>query len=102
MVSPTATAVLIAVVAGLLVAYLAGHAAGKREGFREGQNSGKKEAAMKAYAVGFDRGKRQREEGSDATRDETQPRGCSAVFFLLGLTTVVCLFNLVSSFLIGG
>ena len=52
---------VIACAAGMIVAYHAGYQAGQRDGFDAGEKHGKKEASVKAFAVGYDRGKHDRE-----------------------------------------
>jgi membrane protein YqaA with SNARE-associated domain len=65
---------------GMLIAYYLGYYAGKREGFESGLDKGKKESAVKAYAVGYDRGKHDRE----AKKEEEPPaRGCFGVIAVL-------------------
>ena len=57
---PLASLALV-ILAGLcLVAYLFGYEAGKQAGREAGHESGKKEGAVRAFAVGYDRGKRER------------------------------------------
>lgn len=58
----TMVAMLILVVAlGMLVAYYLGYSIGRAEGFGAGFAAGKKEGAVKAYAVGYDRGRHDRQ-----------------------------------------
>lgn len=47
-----------AVVAAYYAGYSSGRAVGRDEGFGEGKQEGSREGSMRAYAVGFDRGKR--------------------------------------------
>ena len=47
-----------AVLAAYYMGYSSGRAVGQDEGFDEGKQEGSREGSMRAYAVGFDRGKR--------------------------------------------
>lgn len=49
---------VVAVVAAYYAGYSSGRAVGRGEGFGEGKQEGSREGSMRAYAVGFDRGKR--------------------------------------------
>ena len=90
-----AVIVIIATV-GMLAGYQLGFSAGKRSGFDKGHRDGKKEGSVKAYAVGYDRGRHNRE--VKKKDEESQARstfgfarlGCS-VFFCLFLLPVVAL-----------
>ncbi|MCA9149522.1 MAG: Yae1 family protein [Planctomycetales bacterium] len=66
--------IVIVVALGMLVAYQLGYAVGRREGFDDGFNSGKKKGAVKAYAVGYDRGRHDREaKAAEENPAEPQP-----------------------------
>lgn len=86
----TTIAIFVAVSAlGMLIAYQMGFAAGKQEGFDSGRRKGKKEAATKAYAVGYDRGRHDRESKKNEDEDGEDSRpfarvGC-AFFLCLGI-----------------
>lgn len=84
----TTIAIFVAIAAiGMLIAYQLGFAAGKQEGFDSGRKEGKKEASVKAFAVGYDRGRRDREsQKSDDEGDEG-----SGPFARLGCVIVLCL-----------
>ena len=83
--------VVMIVAASMLVAYFAGHAVGRQEGFEEGRSSGKREGAKRAYAVGYDRGRHDRQAVEQAASDEppspTVPRW--ALSLLLSLIAIV-------------
>jgi Flp pilus assembly protein TadB len=84
---------LILVVAIILFAYSAGFSEGKTEGQGEGHARGKKEGAVRAFAVGYDRGKRERDD-DDEDEEESAPSqdGASIVMFLvLALGTFIML-----------
>lgn len=51
----------ISVLVAYRIGFQSGFAAGKEAGFGDGKRAGKKEGAVRAYAVGFDRGKRSHE-----------------------------------------
>lgn len=89
---------LVVLVGVCLVAYLLGFSAGKdegrSEGHDEGRQKGKKEGAVRAFAVGYDRGKREREEeedGDEGDDDTAADRPSWLVILLLILGTVAVL-----------
>lgn len=88
-----ASKALIFVVVMALLTYYAGFSVGKTEGQDEGHARGKKEGAVRAFAVGYDRGKREREEEDQDDGEEEAPSdGASLlVFCLLVLGTVTAL-----------
>lgn len=91
--NPLASLALV-VLAGLcLVAYLFGYEAGRSAGQDEGHEKGKKEGAVRAFAVGYDRGKREREEDEDD--DEYEATGPSWVVFLTIVLATAMLLTLV-------
>ena len=51
---------LVVIVVGMLLAYYIGYTVGRREGFDQGRQEGKREGAVRAYAVGYDRGRHDR------------------------------------------
>jgi len=53
--------VVAVIVIGMLLAYYVGYAVGRREGFEAGHQSGKREGSVRAYAVGYDRGRHDRQ-----------------------------------------
>ncbi len=70
--------VILAVVAVFLAYYMGfanGVAIGRDEGFHDGRRDGKREGSIRAYAVGFDRGKRARDEDEDDEEDEEEEIG---------------------------
>jgi hypothetical protein len=56
---------VVAVFAAYYIGYSSGLAVGREQGFDEGKQEGSRTGSMRAYAVGFDRGKRAREEKED-------------------------------------
>ncbi len=85
----TTIAIFVAVAAaGMLITYQMGFAAGRQEGFENGRKEGKKEGSVKAFAVGYDRGRHDRESKQSEDEDEEASGplarlGCS-VFLCLG------------------
>lgn len=85
---------LILLVAMVLFAYSAGFSEGKSEGSDEGHARGKKEGAVRAFAVGYDRGKRERNDDEDDDDEQSSPTGDGAsivVFLVLALGTFAIL-----------
>jgi hypothetical protein len=57
----TLVAILLAVIVlGMLLAYYVGYSVGHREGHEQGFQAGKKEGSVRAFAVGYDRGRHER------------------------------------------
>lgn len=75
--------VTILVVCSLLIAYQIGFVAGKREGFEDGRKKGKHEGSVKAFSVGYDRGRREREPPNKEEDADDDSGGCAAVIVLL-------------------
>lgn len=46
---------------GILLGYYRGYAAGQKEGYERGHRDGKQAGAVRAFAVGYDRGRHDRE-----------------------------------------
>lgn len=46
---------------GMLLGYYLGYAAGQKEGYERGHREGKQAGAVRAFAVGYDRGRHDRE-----------------------------------------
>ncbi len=70
---------LIVIVIGMLLAYYLGYGVGRREGIEQGRAEGKREAAVRAYAVGYDRGRHDRKtklSEAEETPDKSEGRGC--------------------------
>ena len=73
---------LVVIVIGMLLAYYMGYTVGRREGFEQGRQAGKREAAVRAYAVGYDRGRHDRKakqpesEASDDVSSNRLAGGC--------------------------
>ena len=75
-----------AVVAAYCMGYSSGRTAGRGEGFDEGKQEGSREGSMRAYAVGFDRGKRVRAGNKDGDGGNTTANLGFAIFaVMLGL-----------------
>ncbi|MCA9187507.1 MAG: hypothetical protein R3E01_34655 [Pirellulaceae bacterium] len=83
---------LIFAAAMVLLAYRLGYQAGKSDGHEEGRKSGTREVSIRAYAVGYDRGKRARDEEHHQEEDAAPPAkpafGCLVV---LGIAIVPAL-----------
>ena len=94
---PLASLGLVVLAGSCLAAYLFGYAAGMQrgqdEGREEGRESGKKEGAVRAFAVGYDRGRRERDEGEDPEADDRKlaNRPSFVVFLFVAVTTVLLL-----------
>lgn len=88
---------LVVLAGSCLAAYLFGYEAGKRvgrqQGHDEGHQRGKKEGAVRAFAVGYERGKREREEPEEEEDEKVAKpaRPSLAMFFFLAVTTVLLL-----------
>jgi hypothetical protein len=88
----TLLAMLVTVLAlGMLVAYHVGYSAGRRDGFEQGREDGKKAGAVRAYAVGYDRGRHDRQAAATAEQGDTKPASHfgRAVPFWVALIIVV-------------
>jgi len=90
----TTTTLLIGVIVLLgtaLGTYLAGCRTGFREGFAKGKEAGTKESTDKAFAVGYDRGKREQE----AAQAKPAPvKRKISPWWIVGALTVVILVAL--------
>lgn len=93
---------LVVLVGVCLVAYLLGFSAGKDEGHTkghdEGRQKGKKEGAVRAFAVGYDRGKREREEEEGGNEDDGDrasdgPSWLVVLLLILGTVAVLTLLG---------
>ncbi len=73
-----AIAGMVVAILAVLIAYQVGYRVGKRDGFSDGKREANKDATMRAYAVGYDRGKRAKETEAPPT-DSPAPRGCALV-----------------------
>lgn len=98
--NPSLASLALVVISGVcLVAYLLGFNAGRDEGHNqghsEGREQGKKEGSVRAFAVGFDRGKRQAlaekeaGDGNDKGADDNNRLSLSAFIFIIILTVIV-------------
>ncbi len=72
-----------AVVAAYCMGYSSGRTAGRDEGFDEGKQEGSREGSMRAYAVGFDRGKRARAGSKDGDGGNASANLGIAIFALM-------------------
>jgi flagellar basal body-associated protein FliL len=83
------------VLAGLcLIAYLFGFSVGQDQGRDEGQKKGKEEGAVRAFAVGYDRGKRERakeKEEKDKKRSADNPNLIISLLLVVGTVIVLTL-----------
>ena len=72
---------VVAVFLAYFMGYSSGVASGRDEGFSNGKREGSREGSIRAYAVGFDRGKRARDDDEDEDEDEDNDdeRGKSSV-----------------------
>lgn len=102
--SSTLIAVFIIVAAvGMLAGYQLGFSAGKRSGFEAGHKDGKKEGSVKAYAVGYDRGRHDREAKKKEDEQEngskfSLPRmGCGIFFCLICLPVIALLVRVIGT-----
>jgi len=73
--NPSLASLTLVVISGLcLVVYLLGFTAGENEGRSvgrdEGHQQGKKDGAVRAFAVGYDRGRRERAEEEGKEEDD--------------------------------
>lgn len=82
---------VVAVVAAYYVGYSSGRAAGRDEGFDAGKQEGSREGSMRAYAVGFDRGKRAAG-GNDVAEDGTVTWNMGTVIFALMMVLLLFLW----------
>jgi hypothetical protein len=72
----TLGAMLVAImVGGMLLTYHIGYTVGRREGWAQGRSEGKREGAVRAYAVGYDRGRHERQAKQSEAADSTPSAG---------------------------
>ena len=96
--SQSIASLALLVVAGVgLIAYLFGYSTGQQKGHSAGHDQGhaegKKEGAVRAFAVGYDRGKREREAGEEEeTKHDSADTSRPSI--------VMMLFLVVSTFVI--
>lgn len=89
---PLVSLALVITVALLYLAYVLGFSVGKTTGRDEGHERGKQEGAVRAFAVGYDRGRRERDNDDDqegATPSGDRPS--LVVFVVLVLATFFAL-----------
>jgi hypothetical protein len=94
----TLAAMLLAVmVGGMLLSYHVGYTNGHRDGWAQGRNDGKREGATRAYAVGYDRGRHDRQVKQQEAADSTSPRtgGWGVSYGLWFLPLIVALVAIV-------
>ena len=80
---------LAAIVFAVVVAYYLGFKQGKKSGKDAGFSEGKREGSKRGFLVGYDRGKRAREEKDDSGAEPSKSKGCAIVFLLAALFLVV-------------
>ena len=67
----TLAAMLVVIIsAGMIVAYHVGYSVGYRDAFAKGRADGKREGSVRAYAVGYDRGRHNRKLAEEAEQQE--------------------------------
>ena len=86
-----ASLALILLVGALLAAYLFGVSTGRSEGHDTGRREGQRLGAIRAYGVGYDRGKRQREKAADEAKEDTKKMPGYFTLLVIVVTTVVAL-----------
>jgi hypothetical protein len=74
-------AAILCVLAAYGLGYSAGYSKGRGDGFEDGKREGAKESSARAFAVGFDRGKRAANQPLPP-EPEPQKKGC-LIFLLL-------------------
>src|SRR5690606_24021745 len=83
---------ILAISVGGLAGYLVGFAAGRREGFEQGKSAGKeegkREASIKAFAAGYERGKLRAQETGGDKGSSPAKGGCLPIALLLLLLLV--------------
>ena len=89
---------------GMLIGYTLGYSAGRKTGFKEGHKDGRKEGSVKAYAVGYDRGrhdreaqKKEEEESSDGSAFPFGRIGCSIYLCLLWVPLITMLVRVITN-----
>ena len=81
-----------AVLAAYYMGYSSGRAVGRDEGFDEGKQEGSRDGSMRAYAVGFDRGKRANADSEEEDNSKvTSNLGIAIFAVILGLLFYVWL-----------
>ncbi len=86
-----ASLALILLVGVLLVAYLLGFSTGRSAWHDSGRREGKREGARRAYAVGYDRGKRGQEYAEDEATGGTEKNSGFFTLLVIVVMTVVAL-----------
>jgi len=79
---------LAAIVFAVVVAYYLGFKQGKKAGKDAGFSEGKREGSKRGFLVGYDRGKRVREEKLDSDEESSKSKGCAIVFLLAAFLLV--------------
>lgn len=92
---------LVVIALGMLIAYQLGYSAGSREGFEQGRQEGKREGSVRAYAVGYDRGRHDRQtkekEASAAENDSAMAAKPAWTNGLLWIAIVLVLLTIVAA-----
>jgi hypothetical protein len=88
---------LTVMVVGMLLTYHIGYSVGRREGWAQGRSEGKREGAVRAYAVGYDRGRHDRQVKQADSPDSTpvMSRGAAQGCLLWFLPVLVTLLAIV-------
>lgn len=77
-----------------LFGYEAGREVGRKEGHDEGHRQGKQDGAVKAFAVGYDRGKRERDDEEEHVEETPQqPSFIFLAFVALVTALLLSLFG---------
>lgn len=92
---PLAAFVLVVLSGICLIAYLFGFSAGRtqgrrsghEEGHEEGKKEGRKEESIRAFAVGYDRGKREGRDKAEGEKASSTP-GLLSLLFVVILTII--------------
>ncbi len=79
---------VVAVLAAYFKGYSSGLAVGREQGFDEGKQEGSRTGSMRAYAVGFDRGKRARDEKAEEDDGGGGDTSSSRMGLVIGAVTV--------------
>ena len=67
-------AILLVIIAvGMLIAYYIGYTTGHREGYECGHADGKRAGSVRAYAVGYDRGRHNRKAAVESAEQDPGP-----------------------------
>ncbi len=87
---------------GMLIGYQLGFSAGKKEGYEQGRQDGKQAGSVRAFAVGYDRGRHDREVQTEDGAGETDASGLRWRRWIGLIVVVACLLSLLSIMRGGG